>query len=111
MIRLICPVRMPTITFAALAAFAAFPVITTPLAGQSAKGARVEAASLRKHIDYNSLARVANLARDFARTIASLDHRPRLDSPKTDPNTTCRQYNPGVPWVAALPLPGTDRHG
>jgi hypothetical protein len=37
------------------------------------------------------LSRVANLAMDFGRTIANLDHRPALDKPKADPNTPCRQ--------------------
>jgi hypothetical protein len=44
-----------------------------------------------EYIDYNALARVANLAVDFARTIANREHRPKLDAPKADPNTTCRQ--------------------
>jgi hypothetical protein len=44
-----------------------------------------------QYIDYTVLSRVANLAMDFGRTIANLDHRPALDKPKADPNTPCRQ--------------------
>ncbi|HUP88458.1 MAG TPA: M20/M25/M40 family metallo-hydrolase [Longimicrobiales bacterium] len=44
-----------------------------------------------QYIDYDVLARVANLALDFVRTVANLDHRPVLDQPKQDPNTPCRQ--------------------
>lgn len=44
-----------------------------------------------QYIDYDALARVANLGLDFVRTVANLDHRPVLDQPKQDPNAPCRQ--------------------
>ena len=43
------------------------------------------------YIDYDALARVANLVRDAALHIANLDHRPVVDTPKRDPNAPCRQ--------------------
>lgn len=43
------------------------------------------------YIDYEKLARVATLVRDFALAVANLDHRPVLNGPRTDPRTPCRQ--------------------
>jgi hypothetical protein len=44
-----------------------------------------------QYIDYAALARVARFVSDAAITVASLDHRPKLDKPKQDPRTPCRQ--------------------
>jgi hypothetical protein len=45
-----------------------------------------------QYIDYQALSRVAMLVRDFARTLADLDHRPTLDGPRPDdPHVPCRQ--------------------
>ncbi|MEP7346422.1 MAG: M28 family peptidase [Gemmatimonadaceae bacterium] len=44
-----------------------------------------------QYIDYDALARVATLVHDAALELASLDHRPKLDKPKGDPNAPCRQ--------------------
>lgn len=42
-------------------------------------------------IDYDALARVANLVHDVARQIANMDHRPLVNQPHGDPNSPCRQ--------------------
>lgn len=44
-----------------------------------------------EYIDYDALARVANLVLDFARTVANQDHRPLVDGPVGDPHAPCRQ--------------------
>ncbi len=45
-----------------------------------------------QYIDYQALARVTTLVRDFARAVADLDHRPALDGPRpADPHAQCRQ--------------------
>jgi peptidase M28-like protein len=44
-----------------------------------------------QYIDYDDMARVSSMVHDAALRIANLDHRPRLDAPKTDPRTPCRQ--------------------
>jgi hypothetical protein len=44
-----------------------------------------------QYIDYDDFARVANLVRDAALTIANLDHRPVVDGPRADPHAPCRQ--------------------
>jgi hypothetical protein len=44
-----------------------------------------------QYIDYAALARVARFVSDAALTVADLDHRPKLDKPKQDPRTPCRQ--------------------
>ena len=44
-----------------------------------------------EYIDYDALARVANLVLDFVRAVGNLDHRPALDGPKPDPAAPCRQ--------------------
>ena len=44
-----------------------------------------------QYIDYQALARVADLVADVAREVATLDHRPRLDRPKGDPKARCVQ--------------------
>ncbi|NUQ93011.1 MAG: M28 family peptidase [Gemmatimonadaceae bacterium] len=43
------------------------------------------------HIDYDHMARVANLVEDVALHVADLDHRVVVDQPKPDPRGTCRQ--------------------
>ncbi|HEX8850373.1 MAG TPA: M28 family peptidase [Gemmatimonadaceae bacterium] len=43
------------------------------------------------HIDYDHMARVANLVEDVALHVANLDHRVVVDQPKPDPRGTCRQ--------------------
>ena len=42
-------------------------------------------------IDYDHMARVADLVRDIAITVANLDHRPKVDMPVGDPMATCVQ--------------------
>jgi hypothetical protein len=44
-----------------------------------------------QYIDYQRLARVANLVGDVALRVASLDHRVVVDQPKPDPRGVCRQ--------------------
>jgi len=44
-----------------------------------------------QYIDYDDFARVANLVRDAALTIANLDNRPVVDGPRADPHAPCRQ--------------------
>lgn len=44
-----------------------------------------------QYIDYEALARVANLVHDVARQIANMDHRPLVNQPHGDPNAPCRQ--------------------
>ncbi len=44
-----------------------------------------------EYIDYNALARVANLILDFTRTVANLEQRPVVDGPHGDPHAPCRQ--------------------
>lgn len=44
-----------------------------------------------QYIDYPKMARVAELVRDFAWTVADLDHRVVVDKDKPDPNQACRQ--------------------
>jgi hypothetical protein len=44
-----------------------------------------------QYIDYDKLARVATLARDFALAVANLAQRPPLSGPRTDPRAPCRQ--------------------
>jgi hypothetical protein len=44
------------------------------------------------YIDYNALARVATLARNFVTAVANRDQRPALNGPKpSDPHAACRQ--------------------
>lgn len=42
-------------------------------------------------IDYRHYAAVTRFLSDFTVALANLDHRPRLDHPKPDPNAPCRQ--------------------
>ena len=42
-------------------------------------------------INYDHMARVANLVEDIALHVANLDHRVVVDHPKPDPNGVCRQ--------------------
>jgi hypothetical protein len=42
-------------------------------------------------IDYQHMARVANLVEDVAVHVANLDHRVVVDQPKPDPRGACRQ--------------------
>jgi hypothetical protein len=44
-----------------------------------------------QYIDYAALARVSRFSYDVALAVANLDHRPKLDKPKQDPKTPCRQ--------------------
>jgi peptidase M28-like protein len=44
-----------------------------------------------QYIDYDQLARVAQLVHDVADTVANLDHRVVVDHPKPDPKGACRQ--------------------
>ena len=44
-----------------------------------------------QYIDYDALARVVRFVHDAAVTLGNLDHRPRLDHAKGDPNAPCRQ--------------------
>jgi len=44
-----------------------------------------------EYIDYEHMARVADLVADIALRVADLDHRVAVDHPKPDPNTPCRQ--------------------
>lgn len=44
-----------------------------------------------QYIDYDALARVANLVKDAALELATRDGRPKLDKPKGDPHVQCRQ--------------------
>jgi hypothetical protein len=44
-----------------------------------------------QYIDYDQLARVANLVHDVADRVANLDHRVVVDKPKPDPKGQCRQ--------------------
>jgi hypothetical protein len=44
-----------------------------------------------EYIDYEHMARVANLVKDIATAVANLDHRIVVDKPKPDPNGQCRQ--------------------
>jgi len=44
-----------------------------------------------EYIDYEHMARVANLVEDVVRHVADLDHRVLVDHPKPDPNAPCRQ--------------------
>jgi len=44
-----------------------------------------------EYIDYDHMARVAKLVKDVAVHVADLDHRPRVDQGKPDPNGRCRQ--------------------
>jgi hypothetical protein len=44
-----------------------------------------------EYIDYQHMARVANLVEDIAVHVANLDHRVVVDQPKPDPHGACRQ--------------------
>ena len=44
-----------------------------------------------QYIDYDQLARVAQLVHDVGMTVANLDHRVVVDKPKPDPKGACRQ--------------------
>jgi hypothetical protein len=44
-----------------------------------------------QYIDYDQMARVANLVHDVAWRLADLDHRVVVDKPKPDPKGQCRQ--------------------
>jgi len=44
-----------------------------------------------QYIDYDDMARVTRLVYDAALRIANLDHRPKVDIPKSDPHAPCRQ--------------------
>jgi Peptidase family M28 len=44
-----------------------------------------------EYIDYEHMARVADLVADVALRLADLDHRVVVDHPKPDPNAPCRQ--------------------
>jgi Peptidase family M28 len=44
-----------------------------------------------EYIDYEHMARVANLVADVAVRVADLDHRVAVDHPRPDPNAPCRQ--------------------
>ena len=44
-----------------------------------------------EYIDYQRMARVANLVGDVALRVANLDHRVVVDQPKPDPKGVCRQ--------------------
>ena len=44
-----------------------------------------------EYINYEHMARVANLVEDIAMHVADLDHRVVVDQPKPDPNGACRQ--------------------
>jgi len=44
-----------------------------------------------EYIDYEHMARVANLVKDIATSVANLDHRIVVDKPKPDPRGQCRQ--------------------
>ena len=44
-----------------------------------------------EYIDYPHMARIGQLVRDIASTVANLDHRPVVDKPKPDPNGRCQQ--------------------
>ena len=44
-----------------------------------------------EYIDYQHMARVANLVEDIALHVANLDHRIVVDQPKPDPRGACRQ--------------------
>jgi Zn-dependent M28 family amino/carboxypeptidase len=44
-----------------------------------------------EYIDYDHMARVANLVEDVAVHVANLDHRVVVDQPKPDPRGSCRQ--------------------
>lgn len=44
-----------------------------------------------EYIDYQHMARVANLVEDVALHVANLDHRIVVDHPKPDPHGACRQ--------------------
>jgi hypothetical protein len=44
-----------------------------------------------EYIDYEHMARVAQLVHDVAARVGDLDHRPVVDKPKPDPTAPCRQ--------------------
>ncbi|MGH7583452.1 MAG: M28 family metallopeptidase [Gemmatimonadales bacterium] len=44
-----------------------------------------------QYIDYDDMARVITMVRDAIALVANLDHRPKLDHPKTDPHERCVQ--------------------
>jgi Zn-dependent M28 family amino/carboxypeptidase len=44
-----------------------------------------------QYIDYDAMARVANLVRGVLTEVGNLDHRPKLDRPKGNPATRCIQ--------------------
>jgi hypothetical protein len=44
-----------------------------------------------QYIDYPDMLRVVNMVHDAVLRIANLDHRPKVDSPKTDPHARCVQ--------------------
>ena len=44
-----------------------------------------------QYIDYEHMARVANLVEDIAVHLGNMDHRPAVDHPKPDPAAPCRQ--------------------
>ncbi len=44
-----------------------------------------------EYIDYDHMARVANLIEDVAMHVADLDHRVVVDHPKPDPHGQCQQ--------------------
>jgi hypothetical protein len=44
-----------------------------------------------QYIDYEHMARVANLVEDIAVHVGNLDHRPVVDGAKMDPHGSCRQ--------------------
>ena len=44
-----------------------------------------------EYIDYQRMARVANLVEDIVVHVANLDHRVVVDQPKPDPRGACRQ--------------------
>jgi hypothetical protein len=44
-----------------------------------------------QYIAYDRMARVGRYIRDVVATTADLDHRPLVDTPKPDPNQTCKQ--------------------
>ena len=44
-----------------------------------------------QYIDYDHMARVVSLVHDVALAVADLDHRPKVDKPRPDPNAPCQQ--------------------
>ena len=44
-----------------------------------------------QYIDYDVLSRVAQFVHDAAVEVANMDHRPKTERPKGDPNAPCRQ--------------------